>query len=197
MCTPTQGVWQPQLAVCLVSLFVSVCRSCVSSSSVQRPPIPRWCPVRAWLFFTFLHTHMHCRAISARALLVCESATRPIRDGRGKGRSPGSLSPMTPKQDFSTQVPFSQHAVHSLSRNPLWRFCAGWLSVYGTIPYLCGNPEQRKARATTRRQKRDTPSHLTVLTVSSSRSRTTKAQSARRDNKYKSAVSARELAAEP
>ena len=120
-----------------------------------------------------------------------------LRDGRGKGRSPGSLSPMTPKQDFSTQVPFSQHAVHSLSRNPLWRFCAGWLSVYGTIPYLCGNPKQRKARATTRRQKRDTPSHLTVLTVSSSRSRTTKAQSARRDNKYKSAVSARELAAEP
>ena len=35
------------LAVCLVSLFVSVCRSCVSSSSVLRPPIPRWCPVRA------------------------------------------------------------------------------------------------------------------------------------------------------
>jgi len=35
------------LAVCLVSFFVSVCRSCVSSSSVLRPPIPRWCPVRA------------------------------------------------------------------------------------------------------------------------------------------------------
>jgi len=35
------------LAVCLVSLFVSVCRSCVPSSSVSRPPIPRWCPVRA------------------------------------------------------------------------------------------------------------------------------------------------------
>ena len=47
-----------QLAVCLVSLFVSVCRSCVSSSSVQRPPIPRWCPVRAWLFFTFLPTYL-------------------------------------------------------------------------------------------------------------------------------------------
>ena len=46
------------LAVCLVSLFVSVCRSCVSSSSVQRPPIPRWCPVRAWLFFTFLPTYL-------------------------------------------------------------------------------------------------------------------------------------------
>jgi len=30
-----------QLAVCLVSLFVSVWRSCVSSSSVPRPPIPR------------------------------------------------------------------------------------------------------------------------------------------------------------
>jgi len=32
MCTPTQGVWPvcgSQLAVCLVSLFVSVCRSCV------------------------------------------------------------------------------------------------------------------------------------------------------------------------
>ena len=24
------------------------------SSSASRPPIPRWCPVRAWLFFTFL-----------------------------------------------------------------------------------------------------------------------------------------------
>ena len=42
------------LPLCLVSLFVSVCRLCVPSSSVQRPPIPRWCPVRAWLFFTFL-----------------------------------------------------------------------------------------------------------------------------------------------
>ena len=30
----------------------------VATSSVQRPPIPRWCPVRAWLFFTFLHTYM-------------------------------------------------------------------------------------------------------------------------------------------
>ena len=33
-------------------------RSCVSSSSVLRPPIPRWCPVRAWLFFTFLPTYL-------------------------------------------------------------------------------------------------------------------------------------------
>merc|ERR1712162_77283 len=57
MCTPTQGVCGSlPLAACLVSLFVSVCRSCVPSSSVQRPPIPRWCPVRAWLVFTFLHT---------------------------------------------------------------------------------------------------------------------------------------------
>ena len=39
---------------------MSVCRSCVSSSSVQRPPIaiPRWCPVRAWLFFTLLPTYL-------------------------------------------------------------------------------------------------------------------------------------------
>ena len=55
-----------QLAVCLVSLFVSVCRSCVSSSSVQRPPIPRWCPVRAWLFFTFLHTYIQMNSARQR-----------------------------------------------------------------------------------------------------------------------------------
>ena len=58
-CVRQLRVCGSQLAVCLVSLFVSVCRSCVSSSSVQRPPIPRWCPVRAWLFFTFLHTYIH------------------------------------------------------------------------------------------------------------------------------------------
>ena len=54
LCVRRLRVCGSPLAVCLVSLFVSVCRSCVSSSSVQRPPIPRWCPVRAWLFFTFL-----------------------------------------------------------------------------------------------------------------------------------------------
>ena len=45
--TRKTGDWPDsrKLAVCLVSLFVSVCRSCVSSSSVPRPPIPRWCPV--------------------------------------------------------------------------------------------------------------------------------------------------------
>ena len=53
LCVCRLRVCGSPLAVCLVSLFVSVCRSCVSSSSVQRPPIPRWCPVRAWLFFTF------------------------------------------------------------------------------------------------------------------------------------------------
>ena len=59
LCVRQLRVCGSQLAVCLVSLFVSVCRSCVSSSSVLRPPIPRWCPVRAWLFFTLLHTYMH------------------------------------------------------------------------------------------------------------------------------------------
>ena len=54
LCVRQLRVCGSQLAVCLVSLLVSVCRSCVSSSSVSRPPIPRWCPVRAWLFFTFL-----------------------------------------------------------------------------------------------------------------------------------------------
>ena len=58
LCVRRLRVCGSQLAVCLVSLFVSVCRSCVSSSSVQRPPIPRWCPVRAWLFFTFLPTYL-------------------------------------------------------------------------------------------------------------------------------------------
>ena len=58
LCVCRLRVCGSPLAVCLVSLFVSVCRSCVSSSSVQRPPIPRWCPVRAWLFFTFLPTYL-------------------------------------------------------------------------------------------------------------------------------------------
>ena len=58
LCVCRLRVCGSQLAVCLVSLFVSVCRSCVSSSSVLRPPIPRWCPVRAWLFFTFLPTYL-------------------------------------------------------------------------------------------------------------------------------------------
>ena len=58
LCVRLLRVCGSQLAVCLVSLFVSVCRSCVSSSSVQRPPIPRWCPVRAWLFFTLLPTYL-------------------------------------------------------------------------------------------------------------------------------------------
>ena len=46
LCVRQLRVCGSQLAVCLVSLFVSVCRSCVSSSSVPRPPITRWCPVR-------------------------------------------------------------------------------------------------------------------------------------------------------
>ena len=61
VCVRRLKVCGSQLAVCLVSLFVSVCRSCVSSSSVSRPPIPRWCPVRAWLFFTFL-PNLTCRS---------------------------------------------------------------------------------------------------------------------------------------
>ena len=48
--TPSHSVSCGPVCVC-----VSLVR--VSSSSVQRPPIPRWCPVRAWLFFTFLHTY--------------------------------------------------------------------------------------------------------------------------------------------
>ena len=68
---------QRQRRVCC-ELVVSVCRSCVSSSSVLRPPIPRWCPVRAWLFFTFLPTYLPvivlARASShlCRACLLCE-----------------------------------------------------------------------------------------------------------------------------
>ena len=61
ICVRQLRVCGSQLAVCLVSLFVSVCRSCVSSSYVLRPPIPRWCPVRAWLFFTFLPTYLPCQ----------------------------------------------------------------------------------------------------------------------------------------
>ena len=69
LCVRQLRVCGSQLAVCLVSLFVSVCRSCVSSSSVSRPPIPRWCPVRAWLFFTFLPTYLSVQWMSASPTL--------------------------------------------------------------------------------------------------------------------------------
>ena len=72
LCVRRLRVCGSQLAVCLVSLFVSVCRSCVSSSSVQRPPIPRWCPVRAWLFFTFLPTYL---------LLYCSTCATTWKSG--------------------------------------------------------------------------------------------------------------------
>ena len=71
LCVRQLRVCGSQLAVCLVSLFVSVCRSCVSSSSVQRPPIPRWCPVRAWLFFTFLPTYLP----NTNPLVPCERSS--------------------------------------------------------------------------------------------------------------------------
>ena len=73
-----------QLAVCLVSLFVSVCRSCVSSSSVQRPPIPRWCPVRAWLFFTFLPTYSSGRALRTSGVKNLRLAFRLNPAGQAK-----------------------------------------------------------------------------------------------------------------
>ena len=68
LCVRQLRVCGSQLAVCLVSLFVSVCRSCVPSSSVPRPPIPRWCPVRAWLFFTFLPTYLPGECIRSTTL---------------------------------------------------------------------------------------------------------------------------------
>ena len=79
--------WQPSW-LC-VSLFVSVCRSSVSSSSVPRPPIPHWCPVRAWLFFTYLPTPRSTegphapspRAVSRHASSV---ATRRRRSRTGR-----------------------------------------------------------------------------------------------------------------
>ena len=92
-----------QLVVCLVSLFVSLCRSCVSSSSVSRPPIPRWCPVRAWLFFTFLPTylpHSFCQdsQVSVRTLkFACQDSQVYVRTApsgrfrRGRARSKGGL----------------------------------------------------------------------------------------------------------
>ena len=59
------GVTRSTQAVCLVRFFYGLASLClcvargssVSSSSVPRAPIPRWCPVRAaWLFFTYLPT---------------------------------------------------------------------------------------------------------------------------------------------
>ena len=83
LCVRQLRVCGSQLAVCLVSLFVSVCRSCVSSSSVQRPPIPRWCPVRAWLFFTFLPTYLPCKIPSARPLATLRAGSCPSRSSHG------------------------------------------------------------------------------------------------------------------
>ena len=73
LCGRRLRVCGSQLAVCLVSLFVSVCRSCVSSSSVLRPPIPRWCPVRAWLFFTLLPMYV------GREVMRSQLARRAVR----------------------------------------------------------------------------------------------------------------------
>ena len=102
LCVRQLRVCGSPLAVCLVSLFVSVCRSCVSSSSVQRPPIPRWCPVRAWLFFTFLPTYLvgcergfylflflilPARIISEFGGLVPCSRPREVRTGRANALS--------------------------------------------------------------------------------------------------------------
>ena len=42
---------------CEPVLCLCVARAC-RHRLVQRPPIPRWCPVRAWLFFTFLPTYL-------------------------------------------------------------------------------------------------------------------------------------------
>ena len=83
---PTQGVWQPAGCVSCEPV-VSVCRSCVSSSSVQRPPIPRWCPVRAWLFFTYLSpTHPHSIFRSPSLFQACRpaSAAHPRRHDGGR-----------------------------------------------------------------------------------------------------------------
>ena len=91
LCVRRLRVCGSQLAVCLVSLFVSVCRSCVSSSSVQRPPIPRWCPVRAWLFFTFLHTYIAlcrprpCRSVSFESGCILYMSELPHITNREAG----------------------------------------------------------------------------------------------------------------
>ena len=70
--------------------FVSVCRSCVSSSSVQRPPIPRWCPVRAWLFFTFLPTYLLCVCVCVRS---SRSSRRRYARSSAGGASPTGAGP--------------------------------------------------------------------------------------------------------
>ena len=97
LCVRQLRVCGSQLAVCLVSLFVSVCRSCVSSSSVQRPPIPRWCPVRAWLFFTFLPTYLAAHhtplvaVLQSAARARCTGPTcgrRHVRRGSPRGSAP-------------------------------------------------------------------------------------------------------------
>ena len=60
LCVRRLRVCGSQLAVCLVSLLcLCVARACRHHlSSVHPYRDPRRCPVRAWLFFTFLHTYV-------------------------------------------------------------------------------------------------------------------------------------------
>ena len=58
-CTPTAfAERQAQIKMAPQAPRAVRAQTTVSSSSVKRPPIPRWCPVRAWLFFTFLPTYL-------------------------------------------------------------------------------------------------------------------------------------------
>ena len=75
---------------------LTVARAC-RHQSVPRSPIPRWCPVRAWLFFTFLHTYIHesefvCLCVAnpwlGRALLVVVRILRSAIGAASEWRPP-------------------------------------------------------------------------------------------------------------
>ena len=103
LCVRQLRVCGSQLAVCLVSLFVSVCRSCVSSSSVSRPPIPRWCPVRAEPgcsspFYLPTYTEAQLTNRGSRVLRASISPWRGLRASTSVWATPACAFSCPPKR---------------------------------------------------------------------------------------------------
>jgi len=102
---------------------VSVCRSCVSSStsSVPRPPIPRWCPVRACLFFAFLSINHHTARPAARRGGGRRSGGE-VRGG-GVSLSPSDVCEAVPAcHPPATNTPTGDDGIYSVPAAPCrWR----------------------------------------------------------------------------
>ena len=139
LCVSRLRVCGSPLAVCLVSLFVSVCRSCVPSSSVQRPPIPRWCPVRAWLFFTFLPTYLN----STNPMVPCERsfvAVAHTHTPRRTARPPTA----PPRRERDEEMGQRRRSHEHVWEGSVVRHAARRFSLSGTAPPFRG----RKVTAT-------------------------------------------------